>query len=452
MGWMERFKLRVGDSNVRVLRGIVLVFCFMVLGRVAGLAKEMAIAHRYGIGGTVDIYVFVFVIISWIPVVFQSIGQSVLVPLFGKLDAQKRQLFFSELLVVTFALGAVLCLVLVHSAHHLINFLAPGFSTEMQSLAVGFTRTIAPAAILLLMITVLSSELLSRERHSNTLAEVVPAIVLFIFVVIWPQDRPSLEPFAIGILVGLGLHLLVLLYISRPRLPRGMFSKKSRNSAWSDMRSSMSILALGALVLGVAKPVDQIMAARLGEGAVSQLSFAVRILALGIGLGTTMVTRALLPVLSDKANSVASRFVIARQWTALMLVASSMGIVLAWWFTPAFVAVIFERGAFTGDDTLAVAGIVRFGLLQVPFILSGMVIVQLFASMQEYRVIAVSGAVGAAIKMMAIIPMVTFFGIQGIVLSSTLMYAGTFGYLIFRYKKRRILNDQAIGSSSSSGR
>lgn len=437
MSWRENLHERLGDSNYRILRGIVLVFFFMVLGRLAGLLKEMVIAYRHGVSEVVDVYVFTFVVVSWIPVVFQSIGQSILVPLFRRLDPEKRRIFFSELLLVTILFGIGVCLFLFFCAGSIIQLLASGFSPETMDSATSFIRLISPSVVLLMIVTIFSAELLSREHHSNTLAEAAPALVLFVTVLAWPLDRPPLEPFAFGTLFGLVLHCLILVWISQPTLTKKLFSPDGHGGIWRELGAAMTVLGVGAIIMAVAKPLDQMVAARFGEGAVALLSYSMRTLALGIGLGMTMVSRALLPVLSDTSNSVTTRFRITRQWTLYMLVIGVLGVLAAWGVIPSLVQVVFERGAFTADNTVQVSNLVRYGLFQVPFILVGMVIVQLFTSLGEYRIVAISGIVGAIVKLVTIVPMASFLGLPGIMLSSAVMYFGTFLYLGFMYQQRR---------------
>lgn len=427
-----RLLSRIGATNIRVLRGMVFVFLFMLFCKFAGLAKEMAIAARHGTSLPVDIYVFVYVFVSWVPLLFQSIGQSALVPLFARLESRIGKKFYGELLVVTVLIGLSLWLILHSFSNEIILLVAPSLTPDSQDLAAQFTRAIAPCVVLLMLITVVSSELLSREKHANTLAEAIPALIMFVCVLFWPDHRPALEAFSTGILIGLFLQLLVLVKLSSPELHLGVFYGAVSTAAWRNMLGAMSILVVGSIVIGLAKPIDQILAVQYGEGAVSRLSYAGRVLALGIGLGTTVVTRALLPVLSDSKYTLQVRLDITRQWTFLILCAGAVGASVAWWVSPGLVEFIFQRGAFTDSDSRVVTELVRFGLFQIPFVMAGMVMVQFFAGLGEFRIVAVSGMLGAAIKIVGVLPLASLLGLPGIVLSSALMYLGAFAFLVWR--------------------
>lgn len=40
---------------------------FVLLGKLAGAVKEMAVAYRYGVSGVVDAYQLAFTVVTWIP-------------------------------------------------------------------------------------------------------------------------------------------------------------------------------------------------------------------------------------------------------------------------------------------------------------------------------------------------------------------------------------------------
>ena len=73
----------VNPEHHAIVRGMVWVALFVFLGKLAGAAKEMVIAYRYGISDEVDAYLFIFNLISWPVSVWFSILTIVLVPLSG---------------------------------------------------------------------------------------------------------------------------------------------------------------------------------------------------------------------------------------------------------------------------------------------------------------------------------------------------------------------------------
>ena len=68
-----------------IARGMAWVALFVFLGKLAGAAKEMTIAYRYGVSDQVDAYLFIYNLISWPVGVWSSILTIVLVPLAARI-------------------------------------------------------------------------------------------------------------------------------------------------------------------------------------------------------------------------------------------------------------------------------------------------------------------------------------------------------------------------------
>lgn len=59
-------RLLQGDiRHQAIARGMISVAGFLFLSKLAGAAKEMAVAYRFGISAEVDAYVLVLTIVSW---------------------------------------------------------------------------------------------------------------------------------------------------------------------------------------------------------------------------------------------------------------------------------------------------------------------------------------------------------------------------------------------------
>src|SRR3546814_9383235 len=82
----------------------------------------------------------------------------------------------------------------------------------------------------------------------------------------------------------------------------------------------------------------------------------------------------------------------------LMMGAGAAAVAIAWALAPWGVALLFERGAFTADNTQAVAQVLRWGLLQLPFYFGVLILVQLLASQNRYRVMALIAVANFLLK------------------------------------------------------
>ena len=86
--FLSRIKQHLHDPDSyhrRIAQGFLWVSAFVFIGKLAGAAKEMTIAWRYGVSEKVDAYVFLFNVLNWPNAVWYSVLAVVLVPLFASL-------------------------------------------------------------------------------------------------------------------------------------------------------------------------------------------------------------------------------------------------------------------------------------------------------------------------------------------------------------------------------
>src|SRR5690606_26705446 len=117
---------------------------------------------------------------------------------------------------------------------------------------------------------------------------------------------------------------------------------------------------------------------------------------------------------------------IALKWSVLMGLGGALVTAVGWWLAPWMVSLLFERGAFTAQDTLRVADVMRWGLLQMPFYFGVLVLVQLLASQNRYRIMAGIAVANFALKALLNHVLAPVMGVQGIMLATSLMYALSF--------------------------
>src|SRR5690606_3023584 len=172
-------------------------------------------------------------------------------------------------------------------------------------------------------------------------------------------------------------------------------------------------------------PIDQYTAANLGANANSTLGYAARLLSLVLGIGAASVGRAALPVLADVhgRGDVAHARAVALKWSVWMLGAGAVAAAVGWLLAPWGVALLFERGAFTAQDTQAVAHVLRWGLLQMPFYFGVLILVQLLASQNRYRIMAAIAVANFALKAVMNPILAPSMGAAGIMLATSIMYA-----------------------------
>jgi peptidoglycan biosynthesis protein MviN/MurJ (putative lipid II flippase) len=99
-----------------------------------------------------------------------------------------------------------------------------------------------------------------------------------------------------------------------------------------------------------------------------------------------------------------------------------VAMIIGWWLSPWAVKLLFERGAFTAQNTEIVTEVLRYGMAQLPFYFAGLVLVSLLASQARYRVIAAVASINLIVKVAANFGMVPWLGMSGLVLATAFMH------------------------------
>ena len=424
----------------RIATSFLWVSLFVFIGKLAGAAKEMTIAWRYGISPTVDAYVFIFNLINWPVSVFFSILTVVLVPLVAKVrgsNSASLPRFRGEILGLTLAVGIGLG-VLAYFGFPLL--LRTGWA-GLKGLALQQALMMAgPLSLLLplgLTISLFSAWMMACGRHRNTLLEALPALAILVALLLPPCWVP--EPLVWGSVAGFALQLAGLGWpLHRVGdLQRPLFGFQSQ--AWRGFWGSIGIMAIGQTLMSFTGIIDQFFAAHLESGSIATLSYANRIMSLILGLGATAISRSTLPIFSEVAakNDTNSICRLSMQWGRWMFLLGLGGGAFVWILAPWIVKLLFERGAFTAANTSEVTTILRYFLLQMPFYFYGMVLVAALSSQKKYSALLVTGIIGLCIKPLANLMLLKPLGVSGIALGMSLVYFSTASYMTYIMRRLR---------------
>ena len=143
------------------------------------------------------------------------------------------------------------------------------------------------------------------------------------------------------------------------------------------------------------------------------------------------IARATLPVLSAIAASgdIYRARSIALKWSGVMLCIGIIVIAIGWYTAHWVIKFLFERGAFTAENTQAVTTVLRWGLVQVPFSFASLVLVQLLASLGFYWIISLIATTNLFTKILMNYLLTPIIGTSGIALAFGIM--SSIGFTLF---------------------
>lgn len=420
-----------------IWRGIMAVTVFVVLAKLAAAAKEVVVAWRFGVGSTTDAYMFLYTLVSWPVGVWTSILPALVLPLLAGLRTRRSpdaDGFQGQLLGLTIMLGVVAWGLAAVGMPWLIESGASGLSPDAARISGELVPALSFSVVVGMVTAVYATWTMSEGKHLNTLSEGMPAVGILLAVL----AVGSAAAWAWGTVAGMaGQAVLLWLALGRGGRIRPAFRLNSPE--WSFFARGMTVMLVAQLLMGLTTVADQFFAARLGDGAVSILGYANRVLSLGLALGATAVTRATLPIFSRLSAEGGDRRVpdqVVNRWTGWIFGVGVIAAAAGWVLAPAAVALLFERGEFTVTHTAQVTDVFRYGLLQVPFYAAALVLVSASASSGRYKVLLATGVAGLSVKLLLNFLLLDVFAVKALMLSSAAIQAVNCGILIWARKAK----------------
>lgn len=427
----------VSQDNKAILRGIAWVALFLLAAKIIAALKEMLVAYRYGTSALVDGYLFTFNLASWPVSVFYSVASFIFIPVLVRLRTQSpegsRQLQ-AEMLGISLLLSIALAFLAWRLLPWIINSPWLGLGAQAREAALASVPWCAGMIVLGMMAALYSTWLMSERRHANTVLECLPALGIGVFLLFWPWDttNPTLEPMLWGMFAGfvgqMGLLMVVHVDVVRPAIT-------PRSPHWQEIYRSFGVMLAAQVVMTSTGLVDQFLLARLPEGSIATFGYAQRVMALVLGLSGTVIGRAMLPVLSAVKNE-REAWILARRWAIRLFWLGLLGAGALAISANVLVDLLFRRGAFDAEASLAVANTLMALGMQLPFYLSGIVLVQWIVAVRKHVWLLSASLLVVMSKFLAGWWLLSY-GTIGVAIATALMYLVSSGFITLVFMSRK---------------
>lgn len=420
------FQVTISDFGTTIFKAISTSLIITIVIRIIGLAKEATLAAFFGVSTVIDIYVLLLIagmfLVGPLAGSFNTLLTRKLVDDQNRSGPHKDPEVVSEILILLLlAMGLMMVLVLFFM-DDLLNYRDP--STINSGALAPIYYWVLPAGVCSTF-TVVAGAVLTAERkfarQSVLPATVTITIILSCFIVPAELLVPALF---LGTFCGYTLEASLALMMIRHRLHKPKFSwTQPLSPSMKNILGQLPPLVSAGVIVSGCVVVDQTMALLAGEGAVAMINFGSRV-TLGLLSLVVVIWTVLFPHFIDKVvrrqyrelKQSFSRFVIVMLFGGLSL---CLGLSLSSeWMT----RLIFERGAFSAEDTLIVADIQAFYLLHIPFY---MVIVgcgRILNALEKQQHFLVANAMLLGCNIVLNLFFINLLGIKGIALATLVSY------------------------------
>ncbi len=378
---------------IRLVQGFLTVGIWTLLSRVFGFARDIMIAGYLGAGPVAEAFLVAFSLPNMFRRFFaEGAFNMAFVPMFSKkLEGDEDAAGFAQEAFAGMAFVLTVFTVIgVMAMPGLVFLMASGFAgDERFDLAVNYGRLAFPYILFISLAALVSGVLNATGRFVAAAAAPVLLNLIFIVAVLVGAalGRDPSESLGLGIDKALGLRVgdtlalsvpfaglvqLALVWWAAKRV--GFHMRLARPRLSPDMKKLAIIAAPAALAGGVVQ-INLLVGRQVAsffEGAVAWLNYADRLYQLPLGVVGIAVGVVLLPDLSRRlraGDETGGRDAFNR--ASEMSLALTVPAAVALMVIPVpLVSVLFERGAFGSDDTMATAlAVAVYGLGLPAFVL-----------------------------------------------------------------------------------
>jgi len=421
--------------------------------RIFGFIRDLTMASILG----ANVYSDIFAVAFKLPNLFRRIfaegafTQSFM-PSF--IAARYKTIFSAKVFTTLLASIIILSIIVNIFPYQITKLLAPGFKDSTLILAAKYVAIQFWYLPLIFMVTYLGALLQYKEHFATTaFATTLLNIALIIAMLLYKDSSKEeiLMALSWGVIAGGILQVLVHLIVAkRLRILRVVkfgfsnFKAKSEEVSKDTQRFFKNFFPAiwGNSTLQIMSFLDTWLASFLVSGSISYLYYANRIFQLPLALFAIALSIAIFPTVSKKIKAKeeaqALREFKRGFWILLyLLTASTVGGII---FSKEIIWLLFERGAFTRENTIDVALVLQMYLIGlIPYGLNKLFALWLYANHQQgkaAKIATISLITYAIFAFLLIKPL----GAQGLALAGSLTGLVSFFLTIKHFGVDRMVN------------
>jgi putative peptidoglycan lipid II flippase len=336
----------------------LLIAALTAVSTLLGFARDVVIAAVFGAGGDLDAYFVAQGLMNLVLGLLAGAMATATVPVIARMaddDGRARARAahsVSVALSVTLVVLGLASVLMWLAAGPVVAVLAPGFDGQQAELARTLTRIVLGATVLIAGTNLLAGAAQAHRRFFWAGVQGIPFNLVMIVAAAVFGPRYGVAALAVGFVVGSATRLLCQVVPLRSIGLRLRPSLDLSDPGFRAMALLVPPLLIGSAVGSVNTLVDRGVGSLVGDGAISALSYAWRLVGLAQTLLVASLAAALYPAFGAAADN--NREELARLVTrgltsvAVVLAPVCAGLLVA---AGPVVAIVYQRGSFTASDT-----------------------------------------------------------------------------------------------------
>ncbi len=341
-----------------IAQAAALVTVLTAFSAVLGFLRDVVIAGVFGAGAQLDAYLVAQGLMNLVLALVAGAMAKATVPVLAAQtstddDSNKAAHTLSVVLTVTLLVLGLGSLVMALAANSVVAVLAPGFKGAQAELAASLTRIVLIATVLISGTNLLAAAAEAHRRFFWSAMQGVPFNLIMIAAAVLFGPRYGVYALAVGFVVGSAARLLCQFIPIHALGLRLRASFDIKDPGFRTIARLIPPLLVGSALGNANTMVDRAVGSMVGEGTISALSYAWRVISLGETLLVASLLTALYPAFGAAAGARdldEMRRLVGRGLSTVATVLMPVWGFLIVCAVP-LVALLFEHGSFTPADT-----------------------------------------------------------------------------------------------------
>ncbi len=360
-----------------------------VLTKPIGLVSQILMAKYYGAGIHYDAYILSLFLISFLTNTISRVFHAVTIPFIAD---QRQQMSERELGALVNALigislipQAVLSFVLMFQCSWLVTIAAPNAPPETRELTGHMLRLMAVPSILATLIETLKAVLnANRAFRLPAIAPIVNSAVM-LGMLLTTHHALGIWALPVAFIVSNALQAALLFWHAVARRMVLTVKPEATRTVLRALWKRSWMILVATVVLVANTFVDKIFASGLDPGSVSAITYANTLMNLGMqvfqfSLVTVMFTRISEDLAQDRIEACSRYLEENLRRMARIVIPVCLAVAVA---SSEVIQVLFQRGAFSAEDTSRASGALYMYMLGLPAVLINLVVASVYHAMKQ---------------------------------------------------------------------
>jgi len=423
----------------KAINSSFIVFLFSGISFFGFFLRDYLMAKIYGFGSELDMFYLATMIPMFMVTVFCiPFGQSV-VPILKKIQTLDRNQFYKKVRNLAFLIFFI-CLFLCIATYILSDFIffaLDYFGFLGRTIDIKFMQITTLPILLFGGLVILGNTILSlgeRYAYPAFLQTIVP-IFAIIFLLIFGK---SLGVYAV--ILGMILGQLVNLATVNNALKKegvNLLPLKIKKVIFNDrlLLKDYSHLILIAFFSAILIPINSLIGASLGEGAISIFNLGMKFNLFVMGIFSSLFTIILLPYLSKLSNYKNQNLL--KKETFYILCCSSLFFIpfsfLIFIYAQSISGLVFSYIIIENATILGLASVIKYSVIQLPFWVFNAIIFRHANAINRIGIILFSSIFAVILNVIFSISLIKFMNVGGLALSVTISSALSSAIILIYY-------------------